>query len=103
MAIKGPQNAYYMWFGSEAEALIKRLYSNGMKEKVGFIDCIKSRIIYNITMSDVESRYSGVSFQNPNRNIYFLKGVEINIWLDSRRALSKINHMYLKVIAIKTS
>lgn len=60
MAIKGPQNAYYMWFGSEAEALIKRLDSNRMKENVGFIDCTESHVIYNITISDVESRYSGV-------------------------------------------
>lgn len=75
MAIKGPQNAYYMWFGSEAEALIKRLDSNRMKEKVGFIDCTQIRVIYNITMSDVESRYSGVLFKNPDRNIYFLKRV----------------------------
>lgn len=56
MAIKGPQNAYYMWFGSEAEALIKRLDSNRMKEKVGFIDCTESRVIYYITISDVEPR-----------------------------------------------
>lgn len=75
MVIKGPQNAYYMWFGSEPEALIKRLDSNRMKEEVGFIDCTESRVIFNITMSDVESRYSGVLFKNPNRNIYFLKGV----------------------------
>lgn len=60
MAIKGPQNAYYMWFGSEAEALIKRLDSNRMKEKVGFIDCTESRVIYCITISDVESRYYGI-------------------------------------------
>lgn len=46
MAIKGPQNAYYKWFGSEAEALIKRMDSNRMKEKVGFIDCTESRVIY---------------------------------------------------------
>lgn len=47
MAIKGPQNAYYMWFGSEAEALIKRLDSNRMKEKAGFIDLMKA-VLYII-------------------------------------------------------
>lgn len=70
MALKGPQNAYYMWFGSEAEALIKRLDSNRMKEKVGFIDCTESRVTYYITISDVESRYSGVLFKKTQIEIF---------------------------------